>query len=142
MFVPSYQMHNVLNVYSKQLRHNMTSGNKKALSEKLPADKVSLTPEAKRQATIEKVSKDILEKITRLGSRGGVDHEPVEQAKKGSEMEIAADDGKETTFVFNVIDTINQKRRNTLSVEDSSFLIKRLEQLSEEVSDKKMEPWV
>jgi len=120
----------------------MTSGNKKALSEKLPADKVSLTPEAKRQATIEKVSKDILEKITRLGSRGGVDHEPVEQAKKGSEMEIAADDGKETTFVFNVIDTINQKRRNTLSVEDSSFLIKRLEQLSKEVSDKKMEPWV
>ena len=142
MFVPSYQMHNVLNVYSKQLRHNMASGNKKALSEKLPADKVSLTPEAKRQATIEKVSKDILEKITRLGSRGGVDQEPVEQAKKGAEMEIAADDGKETTFVFNVIDTINQKRRNTLSVEDSGFLIKRLEQLSKEVSDKKMESWV
>ena len=140
MFVSSYQMHNVLNVYSKQLRHNMTSGNKKALSEKLPADKVSLTPEAKRQATIEKVSKDILEKITRLGSRSGVDHQPAEQAK--TEMEIAADGGKETTFVFNVIDTINQKRRNTLSVEDSNFLIKRLEQLSKEVSDKKMESWV
>jgi hypothetical protein len=142
MFVPSYQMHNVLNVYSKQLRHNMTSGNKKALSEKLPADKVSLTPEAKRQATIEKVSKDILEKISRLGNRDGADHQPAEQAKTGVEMEMAADGGKETTFVFNVIDTINQKRRNTLSVEDSNFLIKRLEQLSKEVSDKKMESWV
>jgi len=54
----------------------------------------------------------------------------------------AADDGKETTFVFNVIDTINQKRRNTLSVEDSSFLIKRLEQLSKEEGDKKTESWV
>ena len=73
MFVPSYQIHNVLNVYSKQLRHSMTSGNKKALSEKLPADKVSLTPEAKRKATIEKVSKDILDKITRLGTRGNMD---------------------------------------------------------------------
>ena len=57
-------------------------------------------------------------------------------------MEVAADGEKETTFVFNVIDTINQKRRNTLSVEDSSFLIKRLEQLSKEVSDKKTESWV
>ena len=142
MFVPSYQMHNVLNVYSKQLRHNMTSGNRKNLSEKLPADQVSLTPEGKRQATIEKVSKDILEKISRLGSRNGVDQQLTERAKDGVEKRTAVDDGKETTFVFNVIDTINQKRRNTLSVEDSSFLIKRLEQLSKEESGKKMESWV
>ena len=142
MFVPSYQIHNVLNVYSKSLRQNMASGNKKTLSEKVPVDKVSLTPEAKRQATIEKVSKDILDKITRLGTLGGADHQPAEQAKKGVEKEIAADGEKESAFVFNVIDTINQKRRNTLSVEDSNFLIKRLDQLSKEVSDKKMESWV
>ncbi|MFC1578154.1 DVU0524 family FlgM-associated protein [Thermodesulfobacteriota bacterium] len=142
MFIPSYQMHNVLNVYSKQLRHNITSGNKKDLSEKIPADQVSLTPEAKRQATIEKVSKDILEKITRFGTRNGTDQEPTERAKEGVEKETAADDTTETTFVFNVIDTINQKRRNTLSVEDSSFIIKRLEQLSKEVRDKNLESWV
>ncbi len=142
MFVPSYQMHNVLNVYSKQLRDSMTSGNKKNLSEKLPADQVSLTPEGKRQATLEKVSKDILEKITRFGTRNGVDQQPTERAAERAEKETEADDTKESTFVFNVIDTINQKRRNTLSVEDSSFLIKRLEQLSKEVGDKKMESWI
>ena len=142
MFVPSYQMHNVLNVYSRQLRHNMTTANKKSLSEKLPADQVSLTPEGKRQATIERVSKDILEKISRLGSRNGVDQQPMERAKDGVEKETTADDGKETTFEFNVIDTINEKRRNTLSVEDSSFLIKRLEQLSKEEGDKKAKSWV
>lgn len=142
MFVPSHQMHNVLNVYSRQLRHNMTSGHKKDPSEKLPTDQVSLTPEGKKQATIEKVSKDILEKITRLGSRNGTEQEPTERAKNGVQKETEADDAKETTFVFNVIDTINQKRRNTLSVEDSSFLIQRLEQLSKEVGDKKMESWV
>ena len=142
MFVPSYQMHNVLNVYSKQLRHNMTSGNKQYPSEKMPADQISLTPEAKRQSTIEKVSKDILEKITRLGTQNGADQQPTERVKVGVEKKTAADDTRETTFVFNVIDTINQKRRNTLSVEDSSFLIKRLEPLSKEVRDKKMESWV
>jgi len=142
MFVPSYQMHNVLNVYSKQLRHNMTSRHKKNLSENMPADQVSLTPEAKRQATIEKVSKDILEKIARFGAQNRADQQPTERAKDGAGKETAADDTKETTFVFNVIDTINQKRRNTLSVEDSSFLIKRLDQLSKEVRDKKLESWV
>jgi hypothetical protein len=35
-------------------------------------------------------------------------------------------------FVFNVIDTINNKTTNTVSVEDSSFLIQRLEQLSKD----------
>ena len=142
MFVPSYQMHNVLNVYSKQLRDSMTSGNRKNLSEKLPADQVSLTLEGKRQATLEKVSKDILEKITRLGTQNGADQQPTERATERVEKETGADDREESTFVFNVIDTINQKRRNTLSVEDSSFLIKRLEQLSKEVGDKKMESWI
>jgi len=142
MFVPSYQMHNVLNVYSKQLRDSMTSGNRKNLSEKLPADQVSLTREGKRQATLEKVSKDILEKITRFGTQNGTDQQPMERATERVEKETAADDTEESTFVFNVIDTINQKQRNTLSVEDSSFLIKRLGQLSKEVGDKKMESWV
>jgi hypothetical protein len=89
-------MHNVLNVYSKQLRQSITSGQKKVLSDKLPADRVSLTPEAKRQATIEKVSKDILDKIARLGTRGSADHQPAEQAKPGVEKEIAADGENES----------------------------------------------
>ena len=142
MFVPSYQMHNVLNVFSKQLRNNMIPGDKKNKFEKLPADQVSLTPESKRQATIEKVSNDIIERITRLGSHTRSDQEPSERAKEGVEKKTAAGDAKETTFVFNVIDTINQKTRNTLSVENSSFLIKRLEQLSKEAGDKKMDSWV
>jgi hypothetical protein len=142
MFVPSYQMHNVLNVFSKQLRHNLISDNKKNTPEKLRADQVSLTPKVKRQATIEKVSNDIIEKITRFGSQTRSDHEPTERAKKGVEKGTGAGDAKETTFVFNVIDTINQKTRNTLSVENSSFLIKRLEQLSKEAGDKKMDSWV
>lgn len=142
MFVPSYQMHNILNVFRKQLRHNIISDKKKITPEKLRAEQVSLAPEVKRQATIEKVSNDIIEKITRFGSQTRSDQEPTERAKEGVEKENAAGDAKETTFVFNVIDTINQKTRNTLSVEDSSFLIKRLEQLSKEAGDKKMDSWV
>jgi len=139
MFVPSYQMHNVLNVYSKQLRHNMTSANKKNSSEKLPIDQVSLTPEGRRRATIEKVSKDILEKITRFGAQNGVDQESTAQTRKEADKESAKDDTTESTFVYNVIDAINQKRRNTVSVENSSFLNKKLGQLSNDAKDTKAE---
>ena len=69
MFVPSYQMQNVLNVYSKKLRHNITSGKDQNTSEKPPADRVKLTSEGKRRATIEKVSKEIFDKIIRFGSQ-------------------------------------------------------------------------
>ena len=141
MFVPSYQMHNVLNVFSKQLRHSIISTNKKNTPARRHANQVNLTPEVNRQATIEKVSNDIIEKITRFGSQSKSDQEPTERAQEGVQQEAAAGDAKETTFVFNVINTINQKTRNTLSVEDSSFLIKRLEQLSKEAGDKKMDSW-
>jgi hypothetical protein len=143
MFVPSYQMHNVLNVYSKQLRQNMASADRKNLSDKLPTDQVSLTPKGKRLATMEKVSKEILKKISRLGTRNADEQPPVERTKKDEvKTKTAAEEAQETTFVFNVIDAINQKRKNTVSVEDSSFLIKRLEQLSKERSAKKMESWI
>ena len=142
MFVPSYQMHNVLNVYSQQLRHSLSSANRKKAPQSLPADQVSLTAEGKRKATIEKVSKDILERITRFGGYGGADQRATEHAKAEASKEPATEEAKAKTFEFNVIDTVNQKTRNTLSVEDSSFLIKRLEQLSKETRDKKTESWV
>jgi len=63
MYVPSYQMHNVLNVYSKQLRQAMVSEVKGKMPEKRQSDRINLSSEEKRQAMIEKVSKGILNKI-------------------------------------------------------------------------------
>ncbi len=135
MFVPSYQMHNVLNVYSKKLRHNITS-NDEIRSKKPAADRVNLTSEGKRRATIEKVSKEIFDKITRFGSQAESPHRSSEQLKAKAGKEIASTRTSKAGFVYNVIDTINKKTTNTVSVEDSSFLIQRLEQLSKETMEK------
>jgi len=142
MFVPSYQMHNVLNVYSKQLRHNMASDAKNKMPEKPQTDQVSLTPEGKRQATIEKVSKDILDKISRYGSLNETRQRITEHTNVNSDNETLPHEVGNKTFVFNAIDTINEKRTNTLSVDDSSFLIQRLEQSAKKASDKKPESWI
>lgn len=142
MYVPSYQMHNVLNVYSKQLRQNMASEDKNKLPQKLKTDRVSLTPEGKRQATIEKVSKDILDKISRYGSLNETNQSVSEQTNVNPGYENLPDKEENKTFVFNAIDTINKKSTNTLSVDDSSFLIQRLEQLAKKAGDKKQESWI
>jgi hypothetical protein len=141
MYVPSYQMHNVLNVYSKQLRHNMTSEQKTQTPERPAADRVSLTVEERRQATIEKVSKDIIDKITRCGSLTETRGRITQPARGDSEKAALSGKAQIAEFVFNAIDSINNKQTNTLSVEDSSFLIHRLEQLAKEAGGKKTESW-
>jgi hypothetical protein len=141
MYVPSYQMHNVLNVYSKQLKQNVSSGNHNPTG-RMPTDRENLTPEGKRQATIEKVSKDILNKITRFGSLAQTRQKITADNAMIPNNESPADEKQETKFVFNAIDSINQKITNTLSVEDSGFLIQKLEQLAKESGNKKTESWV
>ena len=131
MFVPSYQMHNVLNVYSKKLRHNITTKDQNT-SKKSSTDRADLTSEGKRRATIEKVSKDIFDKIIRFGSQTDSPHQKSEQEKGEMDEEIASIKTNEAGFVFNVIDGINKKTTNTVSVEDSNFLIQRLDQLSKD----------
>ena len=142
MYVPSYQMHNVLNVYSKQLRQNMATKEKNKAPQKPQVDRVKLTPEGKRQATIEKVSKDILEKISRYGSLNKDGHPIDDNEQATSTEEPSEQKSANRTFVFNEIDAINEKYQNTLSVDDSSFLIQKLEQLAKKASDKKPESWI
>ena len=132
MYVPSYQMHNVLNVYSKKLRHNISSKDQN-MSETLPVDRVDLTSEGKRRTTIEKVSKEILDKIIRFGSQTDSSHGRSKHMKTNTDKVRATAKPNRVGFVFNVIDNINKKTTNTVSLEDSSFLIQRLEELSKDV---------
>ena len=132
MYVPSYQMHNVLKVYSNKLRHTISSKDQRN-SEKLPVDQLDLTSGRKRRATIEKVSKEILDKIIRFGTQ--TDSAPngrSEHVTSSQDKECATAIPNKAGFIFNIIDTINKKTTNTVSVEDSRFLIQRLEQLSKD----------
>lgn len=130
MYVPSYQMHNVLNVYSKQLRQNLVSEAKGRAPARPPSDRIHLSPEGKRQAMIEKVSKDILDKISRYDSLNEMRQPNTEYTNTNSDKGALAQKTENKKFVFNAINSINQKSTNTLSVDDSSFLIKRLEQMA------------
>jgi len=142
MYVPSHQMHNVLNVYSKQLRQTIASEGRSKMPQKPKSDKISLSPEGKRQAMIDKVSRDILDKISNYSSRTENRKRFTDYANVNAANESVPHNVGKKTFVFNAIDSINQKIKNTLSVDDSNFLLQQFERLAKKAGDKKMESWI
>ena len=132
MQIPSYQMHNVLNVYRKQFTRNEILERQKAADAQAPGDQVSLSTEGKRQAIIEKVSAEIVERITNFGPQEAVDHEIVNQLEQDTGAKVDFGNSKNSEFIYNFIDSNNEKATATLPINDSHGLIDRLEELAKE----------
>ncbi len=139
MYISDFQIHNVLKVYSKQLTRTKAADPEKTVDTAPKTDKIDLSAEGKRRAIIDKVAADIVKRIIRFGPREEVDHEIVGQLKDELGKNVDFDAEKTNNFVFNVIDGNNEKRTSTLEVEDSRFLVNRLEQLAIKMVDKRME---
>lgn len=138
MQIPSHQIHNVLKVYSKQLSQARVMERNRVLSQQSDEDKINLSAVGKRQAIIEKVAADIVERITRSGPRDKVDQEIMDKLEDeiGQSIEFSS---QADNFVFNVIGNDNQKTTNTSQVNNPEYFMKRLEQLAKEAVDKNME---
>ena len=114
MFVSSYQIHNVLNVYSKQLSQDRSVQKLKPGNKKQPLDQINLSTEGKRRVTIEKVAKDILSKISNYGTKGEIKTQEQDLSRENAKSNFESDNKKETAFVFNVIDDLNKKTTTVL----------------------------
>lgn len=139
MVIPSHQIHNVLKVYSRQLAQNRYLGRAKEKAPAPESDRIDISAEGKRQMIIDKVAADIVDRITRFGPQNEVDHNIVNKLKEEVGGDVSFARQQETVFVYNVIDDNDEKTTNRLSVEDSSFLVSRLEQLAKEAVDQQME---
>ena len=136
MFVSSYQVHNVLNAYSKQLSQDRSVQKLNPGNKKQPLDQINLSTEGKFRATIERVAQDILSKISNYGSKGEIKTQEQDPSRKNAKNNFESDNKKETAFVFNVINDLNKKTTTALSVKDTNFLIDRLEQLAKDAVEK------
>jgi len=136
MLVSSYQIHNVLNVYSKQLSQAKAVQKEKTETKKTLSDQINLSAEGKRRATIERVAEDILNKIYSYSRSGKIMANaqglPLEKEKKHTE----SDSKKEKAFEFNFIDVLNRKTKTELSVKDTNFLVGRPEEPAKEAVEK------
>ncbi len=137
MQIPSYQIQNVLKVYSRQLSQGKMLSKKFGTDNKVSADSVSISSEGKRQAIIEKVAANIVDKIITEGPKEENEAHITDQIEKELGKKINFTKGKQ--FTYTTIDDNNNKTTQTLSVEDSQFVVKRMTELARQVADNNME---
>ena len=136
MHVSTYQIHNVLNVYSKQLSQDRSAPKLKSGYKRNLADQINLSNEGKRKATIDKVTQDIVSKISDFGSKDKSKTGEPDRLEERNEDQFESDQKREAAFVYNVIDELNEKTTTALSVKDTGFLVNRLEQLAKDAVEK------
>lgn len=139
MQIPSYQIQNVLKVYSRQLSQGkILSKNKFGNINKISADSVTISTEGKRKAIIDKVAANIVDRIITEGPKEKNEEIITSQIEKelGKKINFTKEKNQ---FTYTVIDENNQKVTHTLSVEDSNFIVKRMTELARQVADNNME---
>ena len=140
MEIPSYQIQNVLKVYSKQLTQGKILARNKAVGRnRISADDVNISAEGKRAAIIEKVAANIVDRITSVGPKEKMEQKIVRQVQNEIGQKIDFTRKIEEKFSFTIIDGNNKKITKHLSVEDSHFVIRRLTELARQAADDNME---
>ena len=139
MQIPSYQIQNVLKVYSQQLSQGkVPDKNKFANVNKISADSVTISPEGKRQTIIDKVASNIVDRIITEGPKEKTQEKIFSQIEK----EVGKNNNftkEKNQFTYTKIDENNQKIIHTLSVEDSKFIVRRMAELARKIADSNME---
>ena len=139
MQIPSYQIQNVLKVYSRQFSQGkLLSKNKFSDADKVSADSVSISSEGKRQAIIDKVAGNIVDKIITEGPKEQDEAQITDQIEKELGKKIDFTKGR-NQFTYTSVDENNNKVIQTLSVEDSQFVVQRMTELARQVADTNME---
>ena len=140
MQIPSYQIQNVLKVYSRQLSQGkiLSRGNRFGAASQPSNDSVTISSEGKRKVIIDKVAANIVDRIITEGPKEKNEEKITSQIEKelGKKINFAKDKNQ---FTYTVIDENNQKVSRTLSVEDSDFIVKRMTELAREVANDNME---
>jgi len=128
MHIQSYQIHNVLNVYRRQLSQSKPGHALNTNRQGTGSDMVSISEEGKNQSIMEKVADRVLKKITNIVPESSFGQELAGQVPSNEDETPMAD--KENAFVFNTIEENNQKETRSIAVDDSQVLMNRLNELA------------
>ncbi len=117
MYIHGYQIHNVLNVYRKQLSQPNDAGKAKVPHSDAPAERISISADGQRQSIFDKISTEIVNRITQFDASTRLD--TVMSEKLALQPAHQKDDGnsEEIEFSYNVIDEHNRKIANTLPLQ-------------------------
>ena len=135
MHIHGYQIHNVLNVYRKQLSSGTAgkvSKDNQAKSQSVQ-ERIDIAGQGQRKSLFDKISSEIVQRITQFGPHTELESDVSDQSLKNREPERGAvdvADGQSPTFTYTLIDRHNKKTTHNLSVRQLHFSTKNVESLS------------
>lgn len=131
MQIPSYQISNVIKVYSKQLSQSrmLSRQDSSGAAQPQPLDTIKISAEGKRQTLINKVSDEVFSRITKYGPQDPAEQDIVNKLNKEIKKNQKGSTEKDNKFVFNFISDDNEKVTNAFSIEGSKVLSERLDSL-------------
>jgi len=117
MYIHSYQIHNVLNDYRKQLSHGPGKGGGNHPTAKETQDRISISTDGQRQSIMEKISTDIVARITEGGPKNQFEAVLADRLDTQASKEAVTAAGDPPEFRYTVIDENNRKKTNTLTIQ-------------------------
>lgn len=136
MIISSYQVNNVLRVYGDQLRQSRMSNRPKSGETRSP-DKVSISSEARRKTIIDKITSNVVDRITQHGPYENVEKEVFEKLENEYGGNLAVSKENSNELIFKEINDFGETI-NSLSIEDSQFLTNKLKEIARQSIDKNM----
>ena len=128
MYIQSYQIHNVLNAYRRQLSLGKANPPQQVGTQNAESDAITISKQAKNQSIMEKVAAGVLKKITNVDPGSDFGQALINQVQVTSkDLNMGP---KDNTFVFNTIIRDNQKETRSIPVDNSQGLMNRLDELA------------
>jgi hypothetical protein len=120
MYIHGYQIHNVLNVYRKQLSHGPGVNDSKGSPAANAKDRITISEDGQRKSIMDKISSEIVERITQGGPENEFETVLADRlSTKPKEQQEIPSNGH-SSFKYTAIDEHNRKSTNTLIIRDFS----------------------
>jgi hypothetical protein len=121
MYIHSYQIHNVLNVYRKQLSHGPGGNSTQSPRTTNTSDRIEISSDGQRQSIMDKISTEIVERITQAGPENQFEKLLADQLSDKSQQLSDVPSDVPSDFKYTVIDEHNRKVTNSLTIQNFSL---------------------
>lgn len=124
MYIHTYQIHNVLNAYRKQLSRNSIK-NPAAQSAPHSGDRISISAKVQNPKIVNDISSQIIDRITKFGPTSEFDEALADQLSRFNDetpFRHAGNDAPRIDFTYTKIDERNQKTTSKLQIQQLSPL--------------------
>lgn len=131
MYIHGYQIHNVLNVYRKQLSPGPDANGSEGSTASGAGDRTSISEYGQRQSIMDHISSEIVARITQAVPDNGFEAILAGRLSTKPKKQEIPSNGR-TSFKYTVIDDQNRKSTNTLTIQDFSPQNKAAESLDDQ----------